>query len=372
MDDLKKKIITRIREKGPVTFEQFMEMALYDPEYGYYTKKEKIVGKEGDFYTSSHLHPVFGSMIGRQINEMWELMDKPGEFTIVEQGAGEGYVCRDMLNYLNGSEIYKALTYSIIEFNPALRDRQEELLAGYREKVRWAASLSDVGSFKGCIFSNELLDAFPVHIVQMDDELKELYVTVDGDNLKEELGRLSTDALSDFFRQSSIELRKGYRTEVNLKIREWLEEVNRVLEKGFILTVDYGYSARDYYADERDRGTLVCYYRHQLNEDPLRNIGEQDMTAHVDFSSVKTWADGLGIRSIGFCNQGAFLVAMGVDEEIQRLAASSDNYLFELARIKRLILPEGMGESHQVLIQTKDLSVKGLKGFSIRNKVRNL
>jgi SAM-dependent MidA family methyltransferase len=372
MNDLKKKIIMRIRDNGPITFEQFMETALYDQELGYYSQKERIVGRKGDFYTSSHLHPVFGAMLGRQVQEMWELMDRPGEFSVVELGAGEGYLCRDMLDSLKGTEFFDSLRYTIIEINPAMRERQADILSPFAGKVIWSPSVKQIGKISGCIITNELLDAFPVHIVQMDEELQELYVAADGDNLHEELGGLSTNDLADYFRDSAIELSKGYRTEVNLKARKWLENMNRILMQGFVLTIDYGYSAGDYYAEDRNRGTLVCYYRHQLNEDPFSNIGEQDITAHLDFSSLKRWAGEIGMETIGFSGQGAFLVALGIDEEIQRLASSSENYLFELSRIKRLILPEGMGESHQVIVQVKNLNITELKGFTIRNKVKNL
>ncbi len=369
---LEQKIIESIKRDGPITFEKFMEMALYDPVFGYYSSKENRIGREGDYYTSSHLHSLFGAMIGKQISEMWELMGKPGNFSIVEIASGAGYLCRDMLDYMRDTEFFDSLNYIIIEMNPAMRDKQRELLSVFSSKVRWFSSMNQVKHITGCIFSNELLDAFPVHLVRMEENLKEIYVDVEGDSLKEKTGILSKDDILKYFKGYSIELEEGYRTEVNLKIRDWLNDINNSLREGFVFTVDYGFTSRDYYSEYRNRGTLMCYHRHQISENPYQNIGAQDITAHVNFSSLKKWGEELGLKTIGFCGQGAFLVSLGIDEEIKRLASSSDDYLFELARIKKLIMPQGMGESHQVNIQYKGNKTLNLKGFSIRNQIKSL
>jgi len=183
---------------------------------------------------------------------------------------------------------------------------------------------------------------------------------------------LSTEAIADYLNEFSIELAKGYRTEVNLRIKEWLRSIDEVLREGFVLTIDYGYSASDYYSEERNRGTLLCYCKHQMNEDPYQNIGEQDITAHVNFSSVKKWGEYLGLKTLGFCQQGTFLVALGIDEIINELYEHSPDYLFEVAKIKGLILPGTMGESHKVVIQYRGMSFPELRGFSIRNQVDKL
>lgn len=372
MNDLEKKIIEKIRREGPITFEKFMEMALYDPVSGYYTASGTRIGREGDFYTSSHLHPVFGTIIGKQIREMWEFMGKPREFRILEMGPGAGYICKDMLEYLRGGDFFESLRYGLIELNPLMREKQKDLLGEYAEKVDWFASLREMGGVLGCIFSNELLDAFPVHLVTMDPELQEIYVNAVDSGLAEEKGPLSTSELSAYFRDLGVELEPGYRTEVNLRIRDWLKDIDSLLREGFVLTIDYGYNTRDYYSEDRDRGTLMCYYRHEINENPLEHAGEQDITAHVNFSLVKKWGEGLGIRTIGYSSQSAFLVSLGIDEEIRELASSSKDYLFELARIKRLIMPQGMGESHMVLAQYKGSGNPVLRGFSMRNQMKYL
>ncbi|MEW6068620.1 MAG: SAM-dependent methyltransferase [Nitrospirota bacterium] len=372
MTSLKQKIFEKIKKQGMITFETFMEMALYEPCIGYYASDKIEIGRSGDFYTSQHVHPIFGMMIGKQIEEMWEILDRPVNFYIVEVGAGEGYMCKDMMNYLSTREVFNFLTYIIVELSPFMKQRQEKLLEGGLDKIKWVSSLKEVNNIKGCILSNELLDSFPVHLIEMEDELKEIYIKVDGNNFLEIKGHPSTDALINYLREFSIELPKGYRTEINLRIKEWLRSVDKALTEGFILTIDYGYPAWDYYSEDRNRGTLLCYYKHQMIEDPYQNIGEQDITAHVNFSSVKKWAEDLSIKTIGFCNQGAYLVSLGIDEIIQNLEKDSSNYLFEIAKIKRLILPGTLGETHKVMIQYKGKGTPELRGFSIKNRAGKL
>lgn len=369
---LERKIIQIIGREGPITFERFMEMALYDTGFGYYRSGNARIGREGDFYTSSYLHPVFGAMIGRQIEEFWEFMGKPREFEVLEMGAGAGYLCKDILDFLKGRQVFAALRYGIIEPGPASAKQQNALLSDYRSRVKWFSSLGEIGGIRGCLLSNELLDAFPVHLVQMEDELKEVYVGMEGGWLRESSGPLSTPALLKYFEEFSVELERGHRTEVNLRIRDWLGSTASVLTEGFVLTIDYGYTSREYHSEDRDRGTLMCYRRHQVIEDPLVNVGEEDITAHVNFSAVKKWGEESGFETAGFCGQGAYLASLGIDEEIKRLSLESKDYLFELARIKKLILPQGMGESHQVMIQYKGPGAPKLKGFTMRNRMKYL
>lgn len=371
MNSLRQKIIKKIQIIGFISFETFMEMALYEPDSGYYTSQKTKIGREGDFYTSSHLHPVYGAMIGKQIEEMWEIMKRPSDFSIVEMGAGVGYLCKDMLDYLKRKKMFDSLNYIIVEINPVMRENQKNLLSDFSHKAKWISSLKELNSIKGCILSNELLDSFPVHLIEMEDEVKEVFVGVKGEELIE-IKEKPSDEISNYLKEFSIELIKGYRTEINLKIKEWLKEINNVLKEGFIFTIDYGYPAWDYYSEERNRGTLLCYHRHQVIEDPYQNIGEQDITAHVNFSSVKKWGEGLGFKTIGFCPQGTFLIALGIDEMIQERYKDSSDYLFEVAKIKRLILPGTMGETHKMMIQYKGDGYPELRGFSIKNQKEKL
>jgi len=368
MNMLEQKIIEKIEREGPLTFEIFMEMALYEPALGYYSSDKIEIGRAGDFYTSQHVHPVFGSMIGKQIKEMWELMGKPRNFLAVEPGAGDGYMCKDIMDYLDKMNLLHYITYVIIEMNPFLQKKQKSLLENYPDKVKWASSLPDICKFRGCILSNELLDSFPVHMIAIENGLKEIYVTADKNNLHELKGDPNTNELIDYIKEFSLELPEGYRTEINLRIKEWLRSVNEILEEGFILTIDYGYPSWDYYSPERNRGTLLCYHKHQATENPYINVGEQDMTAHVNFSSVKKWGEESGFETIGFCHQGIYLVSLGIDEMITELFSNQKEYIFEVAKIKKLILPGTIGETHKVMIQYKGKKLPELKGFSIKNQ----
>jgi SAM-dependent MidA family methyltransferase len=307
-------------------------------------------------------------MIGRQLEEMWEILGRPSVFHAMEWGAGTGLLCLDIMNYLHGKALFNALTYVIVEINPFLRDRQKKLLHAYSGKVRWVSSLRELGATEGCILSNELLDAFPVHLVEMDEELKEIYVTLVDGHFGEIKGPLSTDLLAAYLKDFSMELPPGYRTEINLRIRNWLASSSEILSKGFILTIDYGYPAQEYYSEERNRGTLLCYYHHQVNENPYQNIGVQDITAHVNFSSVKKWGEEFGLKTLGFCNQGTFFVSLGIDEVMSELYTNSSDYLFEIAKIKRLILPGTIGETHKVMVQYKGTDNPILRGFEIKNQ----
>jgi SAM-dependent MidA family methyltransferase len=371
MNALTQKIIDRIEREGPITFETFMEMALYEPGLGYYASEMTEIGRSGDFYTSPHLHPAFGAMIGKQIEEMWELMQRPGDFHIVEIGAGAGYLCKDILDYLC-TKSSVSVSYIIVETNSYMKRKQEKRLEDFLDKVIWVSSLETVRVLRGCILSNELLDAFPVHLIEMEDDVKEIYVTASADSLVEIKNYLSTDAITDYLNEFSITLAKRYRTEINLRIKDWLRSIDKILSEGFILTIDYGYPAWDHYGEDRNRGTLLSYHKHQIAENVYQNIGEQDITAHVNFSSVKKWGEELGFKTLGFCRQGTFLVALGIDEVMRELYENSPDYLFEIAKIKRLIFPGTMGETHKVIVQYKGNGYPKLRGFSIKNQADKL
>ncbi|MEK7238907.1 MAG: SAM-dependent methyltransferase, partial [Nitrospirota bacterium] len=249
-------------------------------------------------------------------------------------------------------------------------------------------SLRELNNIRGCIFSNELLDAFPVHIIEIVNEdypsptplpqgegvrgrVKEIYVAFDGNKIIELKQDISSIDIINYIKEFSIDIPNGYRTEINLKIKDWLKEISEILTEGFILTIDYGYTAEEYYDEERTKGTLLCYYKHQVNENPYENIGEQDITAHVNFSSLRKWGEEIGFKTIGYCPQGTFLISLGIDEAITELYSNSPDYESEILKIKGLILPHGMGESHKVMIQYKGERLPALRGFSMRNQINS-
>lgn len=368
---LKEFIIDKIRNEGPISFETFMELCLYHPLYGYYMRDITRIGKKGDFYTAPHLHRAFGAVILKQIEECWKLMGKLKDFIVLEMGAGMGYLAKDILDYAGNKEIYPCLHYYIIELNPSLIKKQSEILSAHSEKIKWFSSISTIPSFRGCVLANELLDSFPVHRIESTEKgIKEIYVdTLENELL--EIKREPNPRIIEYLEEFTIKLEDGFRTEVNLRIKDWLKEVSEILEEGFLITIDYGYPAWQYYSEDYPQGTLQCYFKHRKSDNPYTNIGEQDITAHVNFSSLKKWGEELGLKNIGYTTQGRFIVSMGIDEIVEETVKTED-YPFEIARIKSLILPEGMGESHKVMIQYKGEGLPELRGFRLRNELFRL
>ncbi|MEM9804453.1 MAG: class I SAM-dependent methyltransferase [Cyanobacteria bacterium P01_D01_bin.56] len=369
------RITSRLDQR--ISFSAYMDLALYHPDHGYYTTKASILGPNGDFITSPHLGHDFGELLAVQFAEMWFTLGEPNPFHIVEMGAGQGLIAADVLAYLQQQhpDCYAALNYIIIEKSPALRSIQQEHLT--HPNITWT-TLEELSPITGCFFSNELLDAFPVHIVEKhNNQLQEVYVTVENNTLKEALGPLSTDKLSQYFERVGIDLLSdtypdGYRTEVNLAALDWLDAVNSSVERGFLLTIDYGHTAQRYYSPARHQGTLKCYYQHRHHNDPYINIGQQDLTAHVDFTALETHGEQLGLTNLGFTQQGLFLMALGLGDRISTLTQSitpgpdSFNQLIQRRQSLHQLMdmsPMGLG-TFGVLIQGKgvqgDVSLKGL------------
>lgn len=365
----------RIRLDGPMTFRSFMQAALYHPGMGYYASPNTSIGRKGDFYTSPQAHPIFGAMLGEQALEAWRILGEPSTFHIIESGGGMGHLCNDMLNYLKDKPAYEGLKYTIIEINPHLEDQQWSLLINHASNVSFAKSLDDIcPADKGLIISNELFDAMPVHLIEMRTNPMEVHVSLENNEFTETLGPLSDAAISDYLNEFiKDKLPEGYRTEVNLEMKDWFSSASKVLKEGFVVSIDYGYGAAEYYADERSRGTIMCYYKHQLSENPYENIGGQDITSHVNFSALKRFGDELGFAGIGFARQGAYLVSLGIDKMIAEMRSKNPGgFKRDLMLIKNLIMPGTMGDTHKVLVQYKGQGKPLLRGFMMSNKIGSL
>lgn len=343
---------------GGIPFAEFMALCLYHPEYGYYMAPRSRIGREGDFFTSSSVHSLFGRLIARQLRQMWELLGQ-GPFTVAEQGAGEGHLALDILDAVRAEapDFYAQLTYQLVEISPDNRARQEQQLAGHRQRIGWCA-LEELAGMQGCILSNELADAFPVHVVEKrEGELKEVFVVAAGDELHEELRPLSTPAIAEHFHWLGVAPVEGNRAEVNLQAVHWMQEVGRLLGRGFALTVDYGYPAAELYAPWRRNGTLMCYHRHAAGENPFQYVGCQDITAHVDFTALQRAGEEVGLSPLWFGVQYRFLLALGFVEALIELQAQTPDEKTARAlrlTLKNLILPDGgMGETFKVLVQGK-------------------
>ncbi|MBI3994776.1 MAG: SAM-dependent methyltransferase [Nitrospirae bacterium] len=365
-----KKIRDEIRQKGRMTFARFMEIALYDPSDGYYTASGDRIGLGGDYYTSPDVHPIFGRLLARQIIQMETMLPRQKPFTILEMGAGKGLLCRDILAGLKAyaPEDFKRFRYAVIERSPAMVAKQKDLLAssGLSGSVVWFSDLDEAaseGPLSGSVLSNELVDAFPVHrVVGTKDGLDEIYLDLDADRFVESFGPASTPELAAYFDVLKIRLAEGQRAEVNLEAGRWVREVSRAMDQGFIMTIDYGHPASDLFASHRKKGSLLCYYRHTVNEDPYSRIGEQDITAHVDFTHLAQAGAEAGWSVTGFTNQLNFMMSLGIARETERLDPEGP----EMLSVKRLLARESMGGVFKVLIQHKGLTPPPIEGLAFR------
>jgi SAM-dependent MidA family methyltransferase len=352
-------IINKIRSAGPISFREFMEMALYHPLTGYYTSCKDKIGTQGDYYTSPAFSSLFGQMIGRQLEEMWRLLGKRS-FVVVEYGAGTGLLCKHILEYArNNTAFYNKLVYCIIEKNDSML-KPGEIAAG---KVTRLNSIRDIPPLDGCILSNELVDNFSVHQVMMNEELMEIFVDYDNGFIE----RLypAGSQLKNYLDELGVVLPKGFRTEINLEAVTWMGEVAKALRKGFVLTVDYGYPSADLYHCRRSTGTLVCYHKHRINNCPYQNIGEQDITTHVNFSALSHWGIKNGLEYGGFTDQARFLQGTGLTRhimEMEKKGRISQQSATEHAMFVRTLLMD-MGCKLKVLLQHKGVKYARLSGM---------
>jgi SAM-dependent MidA family methyltransferase len=354
-------IAEEIKRNGPISFHDFMEMALYYPGLGYYTSNGEKIGTNGDYYTSADVTSAFGVMIGKQIEEMWKILGKK-KFTIVEYGAGTGCLSHDILEYLKSNrKLYDELSYCIIEKSPVMREKEKMYLND--EKVKWYNSIKDIPEFCGCVLSNEVVDNFPVHQVVMEEELMEVFVNYENDFV--ELLQPAEQKLRDYVTELQVHLPKEFRTEINTEATEWISEVASFLKKGFVITIDYGYPSLELYKEYRRKGTLLCYHQHQINDDPYKYIGEQDITTHVNFSALHHWGLKNGLNSCGLTDQASFLLALGLEDHLKTIREQiHDDYAYyqkEIALTHTLLID--MGCKFKVLIQQKGLPEQKLSGL---------
>lgn len=353
-------IIEKIRLNGPISFCEFMEMALYYPGLGYYTSAEDKIGTDGDYYTSPYLTNIFGEMIGKQLEEMWSVLDRK-PFTILEYGAGPGTLCLDILNYLkNNPALYDDLQYCIVEKSPVMVEMEKKIL---HEKVRWLNSLNDISPITGCILANEVVDNFSVHQVIMKDELMEVFV--DHNNGFAEVLKPASEALKDYLDRLGVVLPNDFRTEINLEAIIWIKESASALKQGFALTIDYGYPSAELYDEQRRSGTLVCYKDHIVNSNFYAEIGNQDITAHVNFTALKRWGMQYGLEWTGYTDQAYFLRSLGLVNHLRKiedkLKGDPAAARRTLVQLNKLLLD--MGKKFKVLIQHKGIQKPMLSGL---------
>jgi SAM-dependent MidA family methyltransferase len=377
-----------VHERGPLTVAAFMELALYDPEAGYYARAAQRSGRAGDFFTSVDVGPVFGELLGNQILEMARLLgsETPSlelrppnpepRFDLVEAGAGNGRLSADILRAIRRRDaaMFDRLRLHLVEASAAARAAQRDALGEVAEKL--ATSSADLpDAFEGVLIANELLDALPVHqVVMRADGLREVYVAArrlaTGDwRLVTTEGPPSTPDLAGYLDRLDISLEPGWRGEINLRAVEWMRSVARRLRRGFLVVIDYGHTAQELYSPTHSAGTLTTFAAHTMagGEQPagapgwLEDPGDRDITAHVDFSSVQAAATDEGLTILGFLDQTYFLLGLAAELNTTDLKT-------RLA-LKTLLLPGGLGSSHKVLILAKEMGSPSLAGCSYRVRV---
>jgi SAM-dependent MidA family methyltransferase len=375
-NDLRCLIASRIAESPQqrITFATFMDWALYEPELGYYTAQRQKIGAGGDFVTSPHLGADFGELLAEQFLDLWISLERPSAFQVVEMGAGQGLIAADVLGYLCDCTLqppnpdyvafWDALEYIIIEKASVLIAEQQHKLKPFAadHKITWK-TWEDIPnqSITGCFFSNELIDAFPVHRIEIQaGQVQEVFVAIaapststtlvsDPIQFIEVVAEPSTPALQQYLKSLNLDLASypnGYRSEINLAALDWLTTVSQKLSHGYVLTIDYGYTAAQYYSLQRRQGTLQCYYQQAHHEDPYWAVGQQDITAHVNFTALEQQGKNLGLQHISCVQQGLFLMALGLGDRLTLNAASAINFMEILRRreaLHALINPLGLG-----------------------------
>ncbi len=404
---LREQIEREIRERGPIPFSRYMQICLYDPSHGYYAAHASQFGKAGDFYTSSDVHAVFGRLLARQFDEIWQALDRPPKIEILELGPGRGLFARDVLDWSKKKfpGFFAALTYTLQESSPALRARLQETLREHLDTGRaavpeerpslappvWGRASSPVQAHvgtaaPGCpaehssaypgiqrtlasetpliVFANEFFDALPVEILSTRGKL---HLALENNRLRETWLPPPAEEL-EFLDRYGVHPEGNERIEVPIVAQDWMRQIARTIERGLLVTIviDYGYTRNQQLAG-RHRGTLMAYRQHSASSDPYQAPGQQDLTAHVNFTALAAACEQEGMQGEKLRTQSQFL--MGIGEKNQFADAFEDCHLPQerakvALQLKHLVTPEGMGETFQVLIASRGVDSKRMAALS--------
>ena len=302
----------KIASRGPITFPEFLDLALYHPELGYYARADDQVGKAGDFYTSVSVGPLFGQLLARRFSDWWEGNEKPTKWRILEIGAHDGKLAADILSTLRkiSPEAWEALEYAIAEPLPRLRKTQRERLSTLARKLNLTASLREIAAIPllGIAFGNEILDALPFHLVEfIAGDWQEIHVGIGENESLNLVLKTAGPSVSGRLKSLGLAFPEDYRTEIRTNFPAFLKSVSDCLTDGLLLFIDYGFAAPEYYDTQRTTGTLRTFSKHKAAENPLERPGEIDITAHVDFTDLARAAGPLGYFPTAFSNQGSYL-----------------------------------------------------------------
>jgi SAM-dependent MidA family methyltransferase len=368
-----------IEATGPVSFAEFMELALYHPYLGYYARASRPTGRAGDFFTSVDVGPVFGQLLAKQFGEMWRLLDRPAAgFDLVEAGAGNAQLARDVLDaaQLEDPDFYSAIALHLVERSPAARAVQQATLGAHADRLSTASDELPDG-IRGVVFANELLDALPTHVVEMTEAgLREVFVGFDGRRFVEMHGEPSTPRIAEYLNATGCAFQPGWRGEVNLAALDWMEGAARALSRGFLVIVDYGHGADELYSASHAGGTLTVFYRHTTHapgsrgsgplSDCLEVPGECDITSHVDLTAVTRAAERAGLTTLGRLDQTYFLLGLGLADMLENPTAGTVAGIQHSLALKTLVMPGGLGSTQKVLLFGKGVGRPSLLGCSYR------
>jgi SAM-dependent MidA family methyltransferase len=382
---LRHKIEQEIRERGPIAFSRYMELCLYDPDLGYYSRNAEQFGNAGDFYTSSDVHAVFGRLLARQFEEMWRALGSPARIEILELGPGRGLFAQDVLDWSEKKfpDFFRALHYRLVETSSALRKRLQAALQ--RHFAAGKTSLSSASLTLGesttsvvpnnatlaralalevpiIVFANEFFDALPVDVLSPQGELR---ISEKDGRLLETWNAASPEGV-EFLDRYSVYPEAGERIEASLIAQRYMSQIAATVKRGFMIAIDYGYTRQEQLAG-RHRGTITAYRQHSVSTNPYQAPGEQDITAHVNFTALTAAAERGGMQIQPLLTQSQFL--LGIGEHNQFADAFEECRLPQerakvALQLKHLITPSGMGESFHVFIASKDIDTVQVSRFS--------
>jgi SAM-dependent MidA family methyltransferase len=356
--ELQQMIVERLNRLGPMTFRDFMQTALYEPELGYYNTEKPKIGPAGDYYTSSNVHPAFGAVLAQAFAEQWAGSDE--SLTIVEMGPGTGRLAVDVLTTMRDEHpaTFDRLNYILVEASPAMRKHQQDKLAVFEGSVSWC-SLDQLerAPIRGIVFSNEFVDALPVHRVRlMKGLIEEQYVSaIDSERLGFVWQQPSSERLGEYIDRIGVHLRQGQEVEINIDVLDWLSRMGNAIAGGLLVTIDYGDTAGHLWTADRKSGTLRSFHLHKLTNSVLELVGEQDITSSVNFTALIEYGRDFGFEFVTYERQTAFLTRFGLIERIASRHAPGESLddLQERLAVKNLFVPGGISDSFRVLIQRR-------------------
>jgi SAM-dependent MidA family methyltransferase len=367
MPTLRHKIEQEIRERGPIPFSRYMELCLYDPEHGYYSRNAEQFGKAGDFYTSSDVHAVFGRLLARQFDEMWRALGSPAQVELLELGPGRGLFAQDVLDWSEKKfpDFFEALHYVLVESSPVLRERIEGVLAHHLQSGKAKLAATDaphIGEMHTIVFANEFFDALPVELLSAKGSLR---IDARDGRFVETWTQPSSGEL-EFLDRYSVHPEAHERMEAPLAAQRYVNRIAASLQRGFLIAIDYGYTREEQLAG-RHRGTVKALRQHSVSDNPYEAPGEQDITADVNFTALAAAAEKHGMQTHKLVTQSQFL--MGIGEANQFADAFEECRLPQerakvALQLKHLVTPAGMGESFQVLIASKGIEQKRVESLS--------